>query len=101
MVIGCYLVQSGLCNNGDEALQFIAKEWRTVAKCTRYPHSPETGKPNINPVSILPEITLHTCARPYHDPVLIVIFSPFSRSAVRIRSQFRTSYYRLTIPFPF
>ncbi|THV01319.1 hypothetical protein K435DRAFT_818063 [Dendrothele bispora CBS 962.96] len=43
MVIGCWLVQSGLAKDGDEALEVIAKEWRTVEKCTRYPHSPETG----------------------------------------------------------
>jgi atypical dual specificity phosphatase len=43
MVIGCWLVQSGLANDGEEALRIIASEWRTVAKCNRYPHSPETG----------------------------------------------------------
>jgi hypothetical protein len=43
MVIGCWLVQSGIANDGDEALQIIAKEWSTVEKCKRFPHSPETG----------------------------------------------------------
>lgn len=43
MVIGCWLVQSGLAKDGDEALEIIAEEWQTVEKCTRYPHSPETG----------------------------------------------------------
>ncbi|KAJ7585347.1 protein-tyrosine phosphatase-like protein [Mycena floridula] len=43
MVIGCWLVESGLAKNGEEALQLIAREWRTVEKCKRYPHSPETG----------------------------------------------------------
>ena len=43
MVIGCWLVQSGMAKDGDEALEIIAKEWRTVEKHTRYPHSPETG----------------------------------------------------------
>ncbi|TFK66305.1 phosphatases II [Pluteus cervinus] len=43
MVIGCWLVDSGVAHSGEEALSIIAKEWRTVEKCTRYPHSPETG----------------------------------------------------------
>jgi len=43
MVIGCWLVQSGVAKDGDEALQIIAKEWITVEKCKRFPHSPETG----------------------------------------------------------
>ncbi|KAK0202942.1 protein-tyrosine phosphatase-like protein [Desarmillaria ectypa] len=43
MVVGCWLVQSGLARDGDEALQIIAREWCTVEKCTRFPHSPETG----------------------------------------------------------
>jgi hypothetical protein len=43
MVIGCWLVQSGIAKNGEEALEIIAKEWKTVEKCKRYPHSPETG----------------------------------------------------------
>ncbi|KAJ7224491.1 protein-tyrosine phosphatase-like protein [Mycena pura] len=42
MVIGCWLVESGLAKNGEEALQIIAREWRGVAKCVIYPHSPET-----------------------------------------------------------
>jgi len=43
MVIGCWLVQSGIAADGDEALQIIAKEWISVEKCKRFPHSPETG----------------------------------------------------------
>lgn len=43
MVIGCWLVESGVAKDGGEALAIIAREWRTVEKCTRYPHSPETG----------------------------------------------------------
>ena len=43
MVIGCWLVESGLAKNGEEALAVIGREWRTVEKCTRFPHSPETG----------------------------------------------------------
>ncbi|KAJ3727249.1 protein-tyrosine phosphatase-like protein [Lentinula guzmanii] len=43
MVIGCWLVQSGIAKDGDEALHIIAKEWSTVEKCKRFPHSPETG----------------------------------------------------------
>jgi protein-tyrosine phosphatase len=44
LVIGCWLVQSGLAADGEEALQIIAKEWKGVEKCTRFPHSPETGE---------------------------------------------------------
>ncbi|KAG6811087.1 hypothetical protein H0H92_009047 [Tricholoma furcatifolium] len=43
MVIGCWLVDSGHAKNGEDALKIIAREWRTVEKCKRYPHSPETG----------------------------------------------------------
>ncbi|KAJ7743153.1 protein-tyrosine phosphatase-like protein [Mycena metata] len=43
MVIGCWLVESGLAKDGSEALEIIAREWRGVAKCVIYPHSPETG----------------------------------------------------------
>ncbi|PPQ68871.1 hypothetical protein CVT24_007680 [Panaeolus cyanescens] len=43
MVIGCWLVESGVAKNGEDALSMIAREWKTVEKCTRYPHSPETG----------------------------------------------------------
>jgi len=43
MVIGCWLVESGIARDGDEALRMISKEWRTVEKCRRFPHSPETG----------------------------------------------------------
>lgn len=43
MVIGCWLIESGIAKNGEEALAIIAREWKTVEKCTRFPHSPETG----------------------------------------------------------
>jgi hypothetical protein len=43
VVVGCWLVESGLAKNGEDALNTIAGEWKTVEKCTRYPHSPETG----------------------------------------------------------
>jgi hypothetical protein len=43
LVIGCWLVDSGVVGSGDEALGTIAKEWKTVEKCVRFPHSPETG----------------------------------------------------------
>ncbi|KAF9024457.1 hypothetical protein BDZ89DRAFT_1062090 [Hymenopellis radicata] len=43
MVVGCWLVQCGMAQNGEQALGIIAREWRTVEKCRRYPHSPETG----------------------------------------------------------
>ncbi|KAF9045777.1 hypothetical protein BDZ89DRAFT_1099545 [Hymenopellis radicata] len=43
MVVGCWLVQSGLARDGDAALEIIDNEWRTVEKCNRFPHSPETG----------------------------------------------------------
>ncbi len=43
MVIGCWLVESGLAKNGGETLGIIAREWKTVEKCNRFPHSPETG----------------------------------------------------------
>ncbi|KAL0566309.1 hypothetical protein V5O48_015704 [Marasmius crinis-equi] len=44
MVIGCWLVQSGVAQDGEEALDIIAREWRGVEKCKRYPYSPETGE---------------------------------------------------------
>jgi len=43
LVIGCWLVESGVARDGEEALQIIAKEWKGVEKCVRYPNSPETG----------------------------------------------------------
>ena len=43
MVIGCWLVESGVAKDGAEALAIIAREWKSVEKCKRYPHSPETG----------------------------------------------------------
>ncbi|KAF9527945.1 protein-tyrosine phosphatase-like protein [Crepidotus variabilis] len=43
MVIGCWLVESGVAKNGAEALEIIAREWKGVQKCSKYPNSPETG----------------------------------------------------------
>jgi hypothetical protein len=43
MVVGCWLVESGISATGEEALRAIAKEWQTVEKCRKFPHSPETG----------------------------------------------------------
>ncbi|KAJ7606216.1 protein-tyrosine phosphatase-like protein [Roridomyces roridus] len=43
MVVGCWLVETGLAKDGVEALRIIADEWHGVAKCIRYPQSPETG----------------------------------------------------------
>ncbi|KAG8220639.1 protein-tyrosine phosphatase-like protein [Butyriboletus roseoflavus] len=43
MVIGCWLVESAYAKSGEEALRIIAALWKTVEKCKRYPHSPETG----------------------------------------------------------
>ncbi|PPQ86270.1 hypothetical protein CVT25_005513 [Psilocybe cyanescens] len=43
MVIGCWLVESGVAQDGRQALAIIAREWKSVEKCKRYPHSPETG----------------------------------------------------------
>jgi hypothetical protein len=47
MVIGCWLIESGRARDGGEALETIAREWKTVEKCNRFPHSPETG-PQFN-----------------------------------------------------
>jgi hypothetical protein len=47
MVIGCWLIESGRAKNGADALEIVAREWKTVEKCTRFPHSPETG-PQFN-----------------------------------------------------
>jgi len=43
LVVGCWLVESGVARDGLDALRIIAAEWRNVEKCKRYPHSPETG----------------------------------------------------------
>ncbi|KXN81391.1 hypothetical protein AN958_04780 [Leucoagaricus sp. SymC.cos] len=43
MVIGCWLIESGRARDGAEALEIVAREWKTVEKCNRFPHSPETG----------------------------------------------------------
>lgn len=43
MVIGCWLVESAIACDGEEALRMIGKEWQTVEKCRRFPTSPETG----------------------------------------------------------
>jgi atypical dual specificity phosphatase len=42
-VVGCWLVESGIAADGPQALAIIAREWQTVEKCKRFPHSPETG----------------------------------------------------------
>ena len=42
-VVGCWLVECGAARDGRAALAMIAREWAGVEKCTRYPHSPETG----------------------------------------------------------
>ncbi|KAF9527944.1 protein-tyrosine phosphatase-like protein [Crepidotus variabilis] len=42
MVVGCWLVECGAARNGGEALLIVAREWKLVEKCKRYPHSPET-----------------------------------------------------------
>lgn len=60
MVIGCWLVESGVAKNGEEALDIIAREWRNVEKCKRFPHSPETGAQfeyvlNFHPKPIIPQ----------------------------------------------
>ncbi|KAF7359883.1 Phosphatases II [Mycena venus] len=46
-VVGCWFVECGLAKDGAEALEIIASEWHGVAKCARYPQSPETG-PQFN-----------------------------------------------------
>ncbi|KIJ60142.1 hypothetical protein HYDPIDRAFT_99327 [Hydnomerulius pinastri MD-312] len=43
MVIGCWLVESETAKSGEDALRMIDSLWKTVEKCKRYPHSPETG----------------------------------------------------------
>jgi len=43
LVVGCWLVESGVAKDGGDALRMIAEEWKTVEKCKRFPCSPETG----------------------------------------------------------
>lgn len=43
LVVGCWLVESGVARDGPHALQLIAEEWKLVEKCKRFPCSPETG----------------------------------------------------------
>ncbi|EMD32371.1 hypothetical protein CERSUDRAFT_88015 [Gelatoporia subvermispora B] len=43
LVVGCWLVESGIARDGADALRLIAEEWKTVEKCKRFPSSPETG----------------------------------------------------------
>lgn len=43
MVVGCWLVESGVAKDGADALHLIAEEWKLVEKCKRFPCSPETG----------------------------------------------------------
>ncbi|KAJ6531995.1 protein-tyrosine phosphatase-like protein [Mycena capillaripes] len=47
VVVGCWLVECGIAKDGVEALEIIASEWHGVAKCIKYPQSPETG-PQFN-----------------------------------------------------
>ena len=42
-VVGCWLVESGRAEDGEEALGMIGREWMTVEKRRRFPCSPETG----------------------------------------------------------
>lgn len=43
LVVGCWLVESGVARDGDDALRLIAEEWKMVEKYKRFPCSPETG----------------------------------------------------------
>lgn len=43
LVVGCWLVEAGVANDGQDALRIIAEQWKTVEKCNRFPCSPETG----------------------------------------------------------
>lgn len=43
LVVGCWLVESGVVEDGAAALKFIAEEWKSVEKYRRFPQSPETG----------------------------------------------------------
>ncbi|CCM05304.1 uncharacterized protein FIBRA_07518 [Fibroporia radiculosa] len=43
LIVGCWLVESGVAKDGAGALRMIAEEWKTVEKCKRFPCSPETG----------------------------------------------------------
>lgn len=43
LVVGCWLVESGIAKTGEDALRIIASEWTSVEKFKRYPNSPETG----------------------------------------------------------
>jgi len=43
LVVGCWLVESGVVEDGAAALSFIAEEWKSVEKYRRFPQSPETG----------------------------------------------------------
>jgi hypothetical protein len=43
LVVGCWLVESGVVEDGAAALRFIAEEWKSVEKYRRFPQSPETG----------------------------------------------------------
>ncbi|KAG6816572.1 hypothetical protein H0H87_004933 [Tephrocybe sp. NHM501043] len=76
MVIGCWLVDSGHAKNGEEALRIIAREWCTVEKCTRYPHSPETGSQfeyvlNFHPKTT-PSIQIQSLSLTTVDPTHIL-----------------------------
>ena len=43
MVIGCWLVESGVAKNGVDALDIIARKLKSVEKYKQYPHSRGTG----------------------------------------------------------
>ncbi|KAI0077499.1 phosphatases II [Panus rudis PR-1116 ss-1] len=43
LVVGCWLVESGVAKDGEDALRMIAEEWKSVEKYKRFPCSPETG----------------------------------------------------------
>jgi protein-tyrosine phosphatase len=43
LIVGCWLVESGVVEDGAAALRFIAEEWKSVEKYRRFPQSPETG----------------------------------------------------------
>ena len=43
LVVGCWLVETGIAVDGSDVLRLIAEEWKLVEKCKRFPCSPETG----------------------------------------------------------
>ncbi|KAG2024046.1 dual specificity protein phosphatase [Coprinopsis cinerea AmutBmut pab1-1] len=66
LVVGCWLVERGIAKSGEEALGIIASEWKSVEKCKRYPHSPETGPQfdfvyNFKPIATTHKLQTVTC----------------------------------------